>query len=74
MASSEFQFAATLKKLAVTVAHEKGEDGETVDVPRLTVTLELTNPKALGVNARLSGYHGNELIVVVNGYQAELRL
>ena len=71
---AEYKFAGTLKKLALTLAKEKDEDGETYDVPKLTITLEVHDSSARGINARLSGYHGQELVVLVYGDAVQLSL
>ena len=72
----EYKFAATLKKLALSTAKVKDPDGErgdpAVEVPRVTITLELTDSEAL--NARLSGYQGSELVILVDGQNHQLNL
>ena len=70
----EYKFAATLKKQALTTVKEKGEDGESYEVPRLTITLELQDTGARAVNARLSALHGEELVIVVRGNGVQLNL
>ncbi len=71
---AEYKFAATLKKQALSVVKEKGEDGETYETPKLTITLELVDRAALGVSARLAGYHGQELTIVIDGDAVQLVL
>lgn len=67
-----YQFPALLIKHGLSLTKEKVmEGGEivTVDVPKVTVTLTFTGSKAKDINAKLSAYHGNELLVVVENSQ-----
>lgn len=67
-----YQFPALLTKHGLSLTKDKVmEGGEiiTVDVPRVTITLTFTGSKAKEINAKLSDYHGNELLVVVENSQ-----
>ena len=54
---AEYKFAATLKKQALSVAKQKDEGGESYEVPKLTITLELVDRAALGVAGPSGDHH-----------------
>ena len=61
-----YQFQATLKKTALTIVRVKEADGEVIEVPKLTVTLEYTGVAATDVSAALAAFHGSTLTVSVS--------
>ena len=61
-----YDFQATLTKTALTIVKAKDEDGDVIEVPKLTVTLEYTGVAATDVSAALSAFHGNYLQVSVS--------
>ena len=64
--SGPYQFQAMLKKTALTIVRLKEADGEVIEVPKLTVTLEFIDVTATDVSAALSGFHGSYLQVLVS--------
>ena len=72
----DYKFAADVKKNALTMkkVRTEGPDSETVEVPCLTLTLELVDERAISVSARLAAFHGQEVVVVIDGDGRQLRL
>ena len=64
--TESYDFSATLKKTALTIVRVKDEEGEVIEVPKLTVTLEFTDLTAPDVSAALSAFHGSDLKVRVS--------
>ena len=74
----QYQFPAQLKKHGLSVTKGKVMDDNseiiTVEIPKLTITLEFVGDQARGINAKLSAFHGQELLIVVEGAAAQLSL
>ena len=70
----EYRFAANVNKMALSSKKQKGEDGESYEVPCFTLTLQLIDDRAVSVAARMAAFQGQEIVLEVEGPGRQLSL